>query len=174
MSKPQGPLPPPVEWAQRANAVLLTFKVKDCDKPEIKIEEDGIYFKGVSGSGSEKKEYENTLQLYGEIDPEKSKHFVSDRSIEMILLKKSEGPFWPHLLKQKMRYHWLKVDFTRWKDEDESDDEDGGQNQNDKLEEMMRQMGGMDGMDSGEEPDQPELEEEDEELPNLKEMDAAN
>jgi len=164
MSKPQGPLPPPVAWAQRKNAILLTFNVEDCKKPEIKIDADKIYFKGTGGT--EKKEYENTLELYGEIDPEKSKHFVRDRNVEFILLKKSEGPFWPHLLKQKMKYHWLKVDFTRWKDEDDSEDEAG---QNPDLEEMMRQMGGLGG-GGGDRPTLDDLEDDDsddEDLPDL-------
>jgi prostaglandin-E synthase len=28
-------------------------------------------------------------------------------------------------MKDKKKYHWLKVDFNKWKDEDESDDEVG-------------------------------------------------
>jgi len=166
MSKPQGPLPPPVAWAQRKNAILLTFNVEDCKKPDIKIEANKIYFKGTGGT--EKKEYENTLELYGEIDTDNSKYFVRDRNVEFILLKKSEGPFWPHLLKQKMKYHWLKVDFTRWKDEDDSEDEAG---QNPDLEEMMRQMGGLGGGAGGEgRPTLDDLEDDDsddEDLPDL-------
>ncbi|RXG70052.1 Prostaglandin E synthase 3 [Armadillidium vulgare] len=114
-------LPPPVTWAQRKNVVFLTFCVEDCKNPEIKMEADKIYFKGVGGS--EKKNYENTLELYKEIDAEKSRHFVRDRVIELILVKKEEGPYWPQLLKQKIKMHWLKVDFTKWKDENDSDDE---------------------------------------------------
>jgi hypothetical protein len=30
------------------------------------------------------------------------------------------------LQKDKKKYHWLKVDFNKWKDEDDSDDELGG------------------------------------------------
>ena len=66
---------------------------------------------------------------------QKSRSFVRDRNIELILVKKEEGPFWPHLLKQKVKQHWLKVDFGRWKDEDDSDDE--GEGQNPDLEEVM-------------------------------------
>ncbi|KAL7641865.1 UNVERIFIED_CONTAM: hypothetical protein RMT77_007739 [Armadillidium vulgare] len=158
-------LPPPVTWAQRKNVVFLTFCVEDCKNPEIKMEADKIYFKGVGGS--EKKNYENTLELYKEIDAEKSRHFVRDRVIELILVKKEEGPYWPQLLKQKIKMHWLKVDFTKWKDENDSDDE--GTN-NPDLESMMRQMGGL-GMDGGE--TRPSLDDldyedsDDEELPDL-------
>jgi prostaglandin-E synthase len=30
-------------------------------------------------------------------------------------------------VKEKNKYHWLKTDFNKWKDEDESEDEEGGQ-----------------------------------------------
>jgi len=92
-----------------------------------------------------KKLYENTLELYKEIDAEKSRYYVRDRVIEVILLKKEEGPYWPQLLKQKLKMHWLKVDFTKWKDENDSDDEGAS---NPDLEAMMRQMGGL-GMEGG-------------------------
>jgi prostaglandin-E synthase len=32
--------------------------------------------------------------------------------------------YWPHLTKEKKKYHWLKVDFKKWKDEDDSGDDD--------------------------------------------------
>lgn len=39
----------------------------------------------------------------------------------MILQKKESGPFWPHLTKLKEKYHWLKINFNKWKEEDDSD-----------------------------------------------------
>ena len=58
---------------------------------------------------------------------QKSRHCARDRNIEFILVKKEEGPFWPQLMKQKVKYHWLKIDFAKWKDEDDSEDEGGNQ-----------------------------------------------
>ncbi|XP_066977254.1 co-chaperone protein daf-41 [Macrobrachium rosenbergii] len=156
--------PPPVAWAQRKNVVFLTICVEDCKEPTITIQEDKIYFKGTGGT--EKKDYEYTYILYSNIDKEKSRSFVRDRNIELILVKKEEGPFWPHLLKDKVKQHWLKVDFGRWKDEDDSEDE--GEGQNPDLEEMMRQMGGLGGGDSR--PSLDDLEDEDsddDDLPDL-------
>lgn len=49
--------------------------------------------------------------------------------------KKEEGPYWPQLTKEKKKYHWLKVDFNKWKDEDDSEDEFGG-GQSEDLEEV--------------------------------------
>merc|ERR1712152_119724 len=82
----------------------------------------------------------------GEIDKEKSKFAVRDRVIEFALEKKDSGPYWKRLVKEEQKQHWLKVDFNKWKDEDESDDEAGG---GQDLEEMMRQMGGLGGMPPG-------------------------
>lgn len=36
------------------------------------------------------------------------------------------GPYWERLLKEKTKQHWLKIDFNKWKDEDDSDDEENG------------------------------------------------
>ena len=51
---------------------------------------------------------------------------MRDRVIEFALEKKEVGPYWPRLCKDKTKQHWLKIDFNKWKDEDESDDEAGG------------------------------------------------
>lgn len=136
------PIPPPVLWAQRTNCVFMTICLEDCKNPDIKIENNKILFHGIGGT--EKKNHEFELVLYNEIDPEKSAAFVKDRNIELLIKKKEEGPFWPQLTKEKTKFHWLKVDFDKWKDEDDSEDEFGGGQPND-LEEMMRQMGGLGG-----------------------------
>ena len=57
---------------------------------------------------------------------QESKHFVRERSIEFFLRKKEEGPYWPTLMKDKQKKHWLKIDFNRWRDEDDSEPEENG------------------------------------------------
>lgn len=53
-----------------------------------------------------------------------SKTTVGGRYVELVLQKpSSDSKYWPHLTKEKKKYHWLKVDFKKWKDEDDSDDE---------------------------------------------------
>jgi len=148
MSSKPGVVPPLVKWAQRTNLVFLTVCLEDCKDPEIKVEEEKLYFKGTGGTDN--KEHEVTLEFFGSIDTEKSKYAVRPRMIEFALMKKEEGPYWDRLLKVKTKQHWLKIDFNKWKNED-SDDEDaegggqGGQGGGD-LEEMMRNMGGMGGL----------------------------
>ncbi|XP_035220380.1 co-chaperone protein daf-41-like isoform X2 [Stegodyphus dumicola] len=129
-------LPPPVLWAQRKNLLYVKVQLEDCRNPTIKVEKDRIYFKGKGGT--DKKEHEVTLEFFKEIKPEESKYSVRDRATEFVLIKAEEG-FWKRLLKEDKKFHWLKVDFNKWKDEDDSEDEVEGTD----FEEMMRKMGGM-------------------------------
>ncbi|CAH0388595.1 unnamed protein product [Bemisia tabaci] len=171
MSKEEAAIPPPIIWAQRSGVVFVTINVEDCKDPDIKIEEDKFYFKSVGGV--EKKLYEVTVPLYKEIDPEKSVKHVRERQIELVLKKKEDkGPYWPHLTKEKNKYHWLKVDFNKWKDEDDSEDDMEGM-EGGGFDDLMRSMGGMGGMGGGD--DKPSFEgmddedSDDEDLPDLEE-----
>jgi len=135
--------PPKVEWAQRPNLVFLTICVEDVTDQEIKVESDSLYFKGTGGP--DKKTHEVHMKFFKEIDTEKSKYAVRPRAIEFALEKKEAGPYWDRLLADKVKQHWLKIDFNKWKEEDESDDEEGGQD----IEAMMKNMGGLGGMGGG-------------------------
>ena len=61
---------PSISWAQRHNLVFLTINVEDVKDPEIKVEENRLYFKGTGGS--DKKTYEANLELYGTLNAEVS------------------------------------------------------------------------------------------------------
>ncbi|CAG7727785.1 unnamed protein product [Allacma fusca] len=152
-------LTPSVMWAQRPNCIFLTICLEDCQNPSVKVEPNTIYFRGVGGT--DKKEYELNLELYEPVLPDQSLHKVRDRGIEFCLKKEKEGPYWPRLPKTQGKYHWLKIDFNKWKDEEDSDDEErvgggggggggggpGGFGGGDAdFEEMMKQMGGLGGM----------------------------
>jgi len=128
-------------WAQRPHLVFITINVSDCENPEIKVEKDSLYFKGTGGP--DKKLFETNLKLFGEIKEDTVKYAVRPRCIEFALEKVEEGPYWSRLLADKTKQHWLKVDFSKWKDEDDSDAE-GGEGGGD-LEDMMRNMGGLGG-----------------------------
>lgn len=56
-----------------------------CNKYNSRFTKDSVYFHGVGGV--DKKEYEVTISLYKEIDPDKSKSFNRERCIEVILFK---------------------------------------------------------------------------------------
>ena len=154
-------LPPPVLWAQRKNLLYVKVQLEDCRNPIIKLENDRIYFKGKGGTDN--KEYEVTLQFLKEIKPEESRYSVRDRATEFVLIKAEEG-FWKRLLKEDTKFHWLKVDFNKWKDEDDSEDDVEGTD----FEEMMSKMGGPNMDDSsGLNFDDGGVDSDDEEIPDL-------
>ncbi|XP_003737019.1 co-chaperone protein daf-41 [Galendromus occidentalis] len=154
---------PVVLWAQRRDCVYITIAVEDCKNADLKIEADKVLFKG---DGGDKLHYACALNLNNKVKNDESKFVVRDRNIE-VLLKKEEEQYWPRLLKESTKMHWLRVDFNKWRDEDESDDELGGGGGG-NFEDMMRQMGGlgggagMGGFDGAEEEDS-----DDDELPDL-------
>lgn len=129
--------PPPVLWAQRDTCVYLTICVEDSKDPIVKLEENSVYYKSKGGDGVD---YELTIDLFDSIDPETSEQVSRPRGTELVLNKKKQGePYWPRLTKSSQKRHWLKVDFNKWKDEDDSDSEVGGMG-------GMPGMGGMGGM----------------------------
>lgn len=159
-------VPPPVLWAQRKEDVFLTFSVESKD-PNIKIEKESIYFKGLCAQDN--KTYEVTVQLYESVIPEVSTYVNKGRCIEMVLRKeKKDGPYWPSLTKDKKKPHYLKIDFNKWKDEDDEDEESGGGGGAVDFESMLRSMGG-DGRDKNVKPsfDDLESDSDDENLPDL-------
>ena len=125
--------------------VVLTLKANQISsaRSATEVHNDvccsSLYFKGTAAA--DKKVYELNMKLLKEIDPEKTKYQVRDRCIEFALEKVEEGPYWERLLEEKTKQHWLKVDFGKWKDEDDSDEEAGGGD----LEDMMANMGGLGG-----------------------------
>lgn len=73
-------------WAQRKNLVILTVCVEDCRNPTINIEADKLVFKGVGGS--DKKNYEVTIDFYKEVDPEVilKLNFLAKKMIVILVL----------------------------------------------------------------------------------------
>lgn len=80
-----------------------------------------------------------TINFLKKINPDKVQSKNCGRCYEFII-SKAEGAqeYWNSLTTDKKKPHWLKVDFNKWKDEDEVDtDEEGG------MGGMGGDMGGM-------------------------------
>jgi len=119
------------------------------------------------------------IDFFKEVNAEEARRVPSDRSIQYVIPKKEAGPYWTRLLKQAGKVAWLKVDFSKWKDEDESDDEAGGAGAwgggggmggmggmgGGDFESMMQNMGGY----SGGRPDVDDLDDDEDEgdMPDL-------
>ncbi|KAL5612096.1 hypothetical protein BROUX41_000356 [Berkeleyomyces rouxiae] len=138
-------LTPEVLWAQRSsatelakNVVFLTITVPDVPASQMSLDltSTGVKFSGTSDSL--KKTYAVDLTLFAEIDPAQSKVNHTGKNIEMKLQKKELGEeYWPRLLKDKAKMHFLKTNFDLWVDEDEQDE---------APEDDLSQFGGMGGM----------------------------
>jgi hypothetical protein len=131
-----------VLWAQRSsvadaskNFIYLTISVPDVSKEDLKLDlkPTGLTFTGTSATL--KRKYHVELEFYAEIDPAESKINHTAKNVEIKLQKKElKEEYWPRLLKDSKRLHFLKTDFDKWVDEDE---------QNEAPEEDFSQFGGM-------------------------------
>ncbi len=108
---------PICEWAQRKDNVFISVLVPDCTGEKITIDGDKFAFAGTSHG----KNYAVEIELFAAIDKEKSKWTKTGRAIEMILVKVEEG-WWDRLTKSSSKLSFVKVDWKRYKDEDEADD----------------------------------------------------
>lgn len=130
-----------VLWAQRSssvdpekNFIYLTINVPDVPASSFKLDlkPQGLTFSG--HSDTLKKDFHLELEFYAEIDPAESKVNHTNKNIELKLRKKElKEEYWPRLLKENKKMHFLKTDFDKWVDEDE---------QNEAPEEDMSQFGG--------------------------------
>ena len=134
---------PIVKWAQRNDLLFLTVCIQDCKNPEIKVEEDKLYFKGKTGL--EGKVYEAEIKFLKEIDTKNSKYAIRDRGIEFALEKKESAPYWARLTKETTKHHWLKIDFDKWLDgSDGSSDESGSSDEKTwQPEDFMKSMSSL-------------------------------
>jgi len=138
------PATPEVLWAQRSSAtdaeknfIYLTITVPDVQKSNLKIDikSQSLTFSGYSESL--KRSYQLALEFYAEIDEGSVKINHTMKNIQFVLRKKElKEAFWPRLLKDAKKVHFLKTDFDKWVDEDEQDE---------APEDDMSGMGGMPG-----------------------------
>lgn len=102
-------------------------------EPKIDLKSQSLTFSGFSVSL--KRAYALTLEFYAEVDEAASKYNHTQKNIQFVLRKKElKEEFWPRLLKDSKKVHFLKTDFDKWVDEDEQDE---------APEEDLSQMGGM-------------------------------
>jgi len=167
------PLYPEVLWAQRADVLYLTVNLTDIKDPSIQLEKSNLAFK--AKGEVEQKDYEFAFQFFDEVDPVKSKQHLTARNLFFLIHKSKEG-WWPRLLQDKSKPHFLKTDFSRWKDEDDEEEEvgagGGGDLNNMDFSSILQNsgMGGFGGAGGEGEGDGEDEDESDEEgMPDLEE-----
>ncbi|KAF1951476.1 HSP20-like chaperone [Byssothecium circinans] len=112
---------PEVTWAQRSsstepekNYIFLTIVAADVPESDKQLEltPTKLTFKGASTS--KKVTYAVELEFYAEIDPQESKIHHTGRDFELVLRKKElKEEFWPRLLKDNKKVHFLKTNFDK-------------------------------------------------------------
>ena len=81
------------------------------EQADLKITESNVSF---TGTNTKNVKYHVSLDLYADIDPENSKVHHSPRGVEMVLRKKElKAEYWPRLLKESRRGHFVKTDFDK-------------------------------------------------------------
>ncbi|KZF19503.1 HSP20-like chaperone, partial [Xylona heveae TC161] len=118
-----------VLWAQRSSAtdaeknfIYLTISATDVPSGSLKLDLKPTSLSFTGHSDTKKVDYHVDLEFYGEIDVENSKVHHTGKNVEVILRKKElKSEYWPRLLKEARKLHFLKTDFDKWVDEDEQD-----------------------------------------------------
>ena len=110
---------PILKWAQRKDKLFVTICVVHSKKPIVDLS-DGkrIKYQGTDGTTN----YAFDIELYDEIVKDESKYTLDSRNIFLNLKKKTSGPYWPRLLKDEKKYHWIEVDWMYFAEEDEEDE----------------------------------------------------
>ncbi|CAD6991607.1 uncharacterized protein CG16817 [Ceratitis capitata] len=122
MSETTGTVYPPVSWAQRYDLLYVIIDV-ECTNIEYKVTENTFTFKGVNALDATKK-YDVTLNFLNPVDPEKVTSKNIGRCLEFTIYKKEKGPYWPSLTNDKIKLHFLKANFAKWKNESDDEDEE--------------------------------------------------
>ena len=110
-------LNPQILWAQDRKSIFLTFEIIDIKEQNINLSENKVSIEGKNKNN----EFNISIDLYSEINVDESTWSIKPKGIICTLNKKVEK-FWNKLSPVKMNN--LKIDWTKWINEDDSDLED--------------------------------------------------
>eukprot|EP01125_Pyxidicula_operculata_P021462 TRINITY_DN8276_c0_g1_i1.p1 TRINITY_DN8276_c0_g1~~TRINITY_DN8276_c0_g1_i1.p1 ORF type:complete len:182 (-),score=56.46 TRINITY_DN8276_c0_g1_i1:83-628(-) len=108
----------PVRWAQRKDLIYLQLDVSDCKNETVELTNEKLHFKA---TGGDKNTYVADVTFNEEVTKEGSKWAIHGRSVVFVIMKK-ENNWWPRLTKEKTKFSWLSVDWSKWVDEDDAED----------------------------------------------------
>ena len=138
-------IPPLTKWAQRINKLFITIQVynTNSEKGRQVIKDDMLEYLCVEDrKGKESISHRLVLNFFGKIDPTKTLKKENDKEIVFVFFK-LKNEFWPRLTSSEKKLHYLKTDFDKWLDPDDSDDEAEREENLDKLMEAMGQVSQM-------------------------------
>uniref|UniRef100_A0A7E4VM34 CS domain-containing protein n=1 Tax=Panagrellus redivivus TaxID=6233 RepID=A0A7E4VM34_PANRE len=166
---------PLILWAQHKTNVLLTIDIDELKLSKLDISGTDFHILGSTPDGTS---YEASLPLFAAVKGSEVRQLKGTRHIELVIPKEAEE-WWPRLCSDNVKRHFVKVDFNKWVDEDEIEEELNLGN-SDMFQGMdfmnganFGDMGGMGGMnfDPNSLPDDDEDEsDENDEIPDLEEV----
>ncbi|XP_076916285.1 co-chaperone protein p23-1-like [Bidens hawaiensis] len=113
-----------LKWAQRADVLFITIDLPDAKDVKLKLEPEGKFYFSAT-AGADNLPYEIDIELHDKVNVNESKASVGSRTI-LYLINKEESKWWNRLLKQEGKTPtFVKVDWDKWVDEDEQDENVG-------------------------------------------------
>ena len=92
----------------------------DIANEKIDLTANQLKFTGSSGE----KKYEANIELFADVVTEDSKWTKTGFHLLFVLSKKDQnGEFWPRLTKDKVKNQYITVDWSKWVDEDEEEED---------------------------------------------------
>uniref|UniRef100_A0A1B0DIR5 Very-long-chain (3R)-3-hydroxyacyl-CoA dehydratase n=1 Tax=Phlebotomus papatasi TaxID=29031 RepID=A0A1B0DIR5_PHLPP len=128
------PLNPLVYWSQTESRICLKVDLRDCEVDEFSCKDRMVIFRA-SGQGASgiTQHYAFTLNLFGDTHGDSHSISVSQSKVD-IILRKSLDNWWPQLLSpDSEKPHFLRVDFDRWRSQDNDSDSDDQKRPGDVL-----------------------------------------
>lgn len=123
---------PDYMWAERKDTVHLTINLPDPveDTPACSLSPSGrVVWVGTGGPAGATHRYRLDIQLAGGVEVAAAKKAVGARAV-VFRLPKAEKGYWGKLTDKKDVH--CHVDWAMWKDEDEEEEFDFGENWNNK------------------------------------------
>ena len=114
---------PDLKWSQRKDRLLITIDLPDVENPLFSLKQEGkLLFEGKFKTT----EYHIDLNLFKEVVVEESRWNLKGRNILLNITKKDkEDEYWPRLTKEKLKHPHIKVDWTRWIEEEDENTKGG-------------------------------------------------
>lgn len=111
---------PITKWAQRKDKVFIEVALRDITDENIELTDTTLTFVGNSDS----KKYEFAFEFFAEVDKAASKWTKTGFHLIFVVEKKdTNAAFWPRLLKTTNKNQYIQVDWSKWVEEDEEEEE---------------------------------------------------
>ena len=130
-------IPPFIKWAQREDRVFLTIEVDNAKILHREIKEDSFVLDCEKSVENPQTLFHLELTFFLKIDPSKTEEKNSGKEIFYIFYK-TTNKFWPRLINGDKKLHYLKTDFEKWLDPEDSGEDDAEREEN--LNQLMGAM----------------------------------